>query len=259
MDRRPPGVKGLPPGFSPANSNTRLGDRVKPVVAASAIEQGRSAGNRGLTSERMRAAMIDRLREQGIDSDTVLGAMAVVPRHQFVDEALASRAYGPDALPIGHGQTISAPYTVARLCVEALNGRQRLGRVLEIGTGCGYQAAVLAQFSSQVLSIERIAALQSQAAARLRALGVSRVRSILGDGRLGQATPGGYDAIVVAAAGLALPQAWLEQLAVGGCLVAPEGDASQVLVRIERQSSDRWSRDVLDPVRFVPLREGVQR
>jgi protein-L-isoaspartate(D-aspartate) O-methyltransferase len=207
----------------------------------------------------MRAAMVHRLREQGIANDIVLGAMAVVPRHQFVDEALASRAYGPDALPIGHGQTISAPYTVARLCVEALNGRTRLSRVLEIGTGCGYQAAVLAQFSAQVISIERIAALQSQAAARLRALGVSRVRSILGDGRLGHPTLGGYDAIVVAAAGLALPPAWLEQLSVGGCLIAPEGDASQMLVRIERQSAERWHREVLDPVKFVPLREGVQR
>jgi protein-L-isoaspartate(D-aspartate) O-methyltransferase len=212
----------------------------------------------GLTSERRRAHMVQHLRTQGIQDAAVLAAMGTVPRHAFVDEGLASRAYEDSALPIGHAQTISQPYIVARM-IEWARGGQPLGKVLEVGTGCGYQAAVLARVAREVYSIERIKVLHELARANLRAFRLSNVRLVLGDGMQGLPEAAPFDAIVVAAAGLELPPALLAQLAVGGRLIAPVGPASatQRLVMVTRESPERTVRRELEAVRFVPLKPGV--
>lgn len=211
-----------------------------------------------------RNLMIDALRQLNISNESVLSAMAKVPRHIFVDEAFYLRAYDDDALPIGHGQTISHPSTVARM-VSLMYGAGELNRVLEIGTGCGYQAAVLAHCAAEVYSIERIAPLYDLAAVNLY-----RVQSILptlpqirfGDGMLGWLEAAPFDAIIVAAAGLKLPQTMLEQLRIGGILVAPvylqANDVEQHLVRITRIGAQEWQREVIDVARFVPLLGGVE-
>ena len=211
-----------------------------------------------------RNLMIDALRQLNISNESVLSAMAKVPRHVFVDEAFYLRAYDDDALPIGHGQTISHPSTVARM-VSLMYGAGELNRVLEIGTGCGYQAAVLAHCAAEVYSIERIAPLYDLAAVNLY-----RVQSILptlpqirfGDGMLGWLEAAPFDAIIVAAAGLKLPQTMLEQLRIGGILVAPvylqANDVEQHLVRITRIGAQEWQREVIDVARFVPLLGGVE-
>jgi protein-L-isoaspartate(D-aspartate) O-methyltransferase len=243
--------------FTPANSNTRVstGAMPRPDKAAPASP---ASGNLGLNSDRMRHAMVERLRAQGITDERVLAAMAAVPRHIFVDEALASRAYEDAALPIGFGQTISQPWVVARM-LSAVCENRRPTRVLEVGAGCGYQAAVLAQFVREVYAIERIRGLYEAAREHLRALRLaSRVRLIHGDGMLGQPGAAPFDAIVVAAAGLAIPQALLDQLAPGGRLIAPEGGAEQRLVLVERTGPANWTRRELEAVRFVPLRAGIQ-
>ena len=193
----------------------------------------------------------------GID-ERVLNAMGAVPRHLFVDEALASRAYEDAALPIGHSQTISQPWVVARMIAAVCEDRAPT-RVLEVGAGCGYQAAVLAQFVREVHTIERIRGLYELARGHLRALRLTtRIRLIYGDGMLGLPGVAPFDAIVVAAAGLAIPQALLSQLAPGGRLIAPEGGANQRLVLIERTGAASWKRTELEAVRFVPLRAGIQ-
>jgi len=259
---RPPATRGATPRPArpdearPTNSNTRVEPArlVVPVVAPA--RPAARPPNHGLNSERMRASLVARLRAQGIADERVLEAMQAIPRHCFVDEALASRAYEDAALPIGHGQTISQPWIVARMIAAARNGRE-LGKVLEVGTGCGYQAAVLAGVTREVYSIERIKALHELARNRLRPFRFAHVRLVFGDGMLGVPSAAPFDAIVVAAAGLKIPDALLGQLAVGGRLVAPEGGARQRLVMIERTGAQSWVRTELEAVRFVPLQSGV--
>jgi protein-L-isoaspartate(D-aspartate) O-methyltransferase len=216
----------------------------------------------GLDSQAVRARMVERIRAEGIHCPPVLEALARVPRHGFVDAGLAAQAYEDTSLPIGHGQTISKPSVVARmlaLLFERRPGAQRLGRVLEIGTGCGYQAALLSCLATQVISVERLRPLHDKARDNLAPLRQMNLRLVYGDGKLGHAPNAPYDAIVSAAGGENLPQAWLDQLAVGGRLVAPlhsgEG-AAQVLVTVDRDENG-WSRRVHEGVRFVPLRSGT--
>jgi protein-L-isoaspartate(D-aspartate) O-methyltransferase len=210
----------------------------------------------GMTSERTRARMVERLREQGIRDMMVLAAMAQVPRHAFVSEALAIRAYEDTALPIGFGQTISQPYSVARMIEVMRNGRE-LHRVLEVGGGCGYQAAVLSRLVREVYSIERIASLLGQARRTVRELRLSNVKLKHGDGQLGLPEMAPFDGIVLAAAASDVPQALLAQLADGGRMVLPKGiGEQQMLVMIERQG-DVFSEQVLEMVHFVPLLTGV--
>ncbi len=212
----------------------------------------------GFTSQRTRDRMVTRLREQGIVDEAVLAAMAQVPRHLFVDEALSSRAYEDTALPIGFEQTISQPYVVARM-IEALRGPEErpLGKVLEVGTGCGYQAAVLAQLAKEVYSIERIQGLHERARANLRPMRVANLRLAWGDGYQGLAEAAPFDAIIVAAAAPRMPAALLAQLAPGGRLIAPVGTTAQQLQWMERTASGVIER-ALDLVHFVPLRAGKQ-
>lgn len=208
----------------------------------------------GMTSQRTRDRMVARLRNQGIKDEMVLGAMAAVPRHMFVEEALASRAYEDSALPIGFEQTISQPYVVARM-LEAARCDRLLDKVLEVGTGCGYQAAVMAKIAKQVYSIERIAPLLEKARANLRPLRVGNLRLSHGDGYQGLPDVAPFDAIVVAAAATHMPRALLEQLAVGGRLVIPIGTTEQRLMMVERTESG-FKEMNLDAVRFVPMRLG---
>ena len=210
----------------------------------------------GMTSQRTRDRMVARLRDTGITDEAVLAAMAAVPRHIFIEEALASRAYEDTALPIGFEQTISQPFIVARM-LEALRGGRKLGRVLEVGTGCGYQAALLAQLAEEVYSIERIAELLEKGRANLRPLRLANLRLVHGDGALGLPEAAPFDGIVVAAAASKLPEALLQQLAVGGRMVAPLGTLDQELRLIERTRTGIVETR-LDPVRFVPLRSGKQ-
>ena len=209
----------------------------------------------GMTSARTRGRMLERLREQGIRDEMVLAAMGLVPRHLFVDQALESRAYEDTALPIGFGQTISSPYVVARMCELARNGRE-LGRVLEIGLGCGYQASVLARIAHEVISIERIAALIGRTRPRLRELRINNVKPKHGDGMLGLKEMAPYDAIVIAAAFGEVPEALKLQLAEGGRLVMPLGSGSQTLCVIERQG-EYFNEQHLEAVKFVPLLPGI--
>lgn len=211
----------------------------------------------GMTSQRTRTRMIERLREMGIRNEAVLNAMAAVPRHVFVEEALASRAYEDTALPLGMGQTISQPFVVARMIELLLNGRTSLGKTLEVGAGCGYQAAVLAQLTTDVYAIERLAPLLEKAKANMRQLKQFNVRLKHGDGRLGMPEAAPFDSIIVAAAGLEVPPALLEQLAVGGRLVLPVGTSEQYLSFIER-TPQGFVEKRLDAVRFVPLLAGTQ-
>jgi len=210
----------------------------------------------GMTSQRTRDRMVARLREKGIQDEVVLAAISTVPRHLFVEEALASRAYEDTALPIGFEQTISQPFVVA-LMIEAVRAGRPLGRVLEIGTGCGYQAAVLAQIAREVYSIERIAGMLERARGNLRALRLSNLRLLYGDGTRGLPEVAPFDAIIIAAAAPQLPEALRMQLAPGGRLIAPVGAQDQALCLIERTPSgfgEQW----LDPVHFVPMRMGKQ-
>lgn len=210
-----------------------------------------------MTSQRTRARMIERLREMGIRNEAVLGAMAAVPRHIFVEEALASRAYEDTALPLGMGQTISQPFVVARMIELLLDGRKTLGKTLEVGAGCGYQAAVLAQLTSEVYAIERLGGLLEKAKANMRHLRQFNVRLKHGDGRLGMPEAAPFDSIIVAAAGMQVPPALLEQLALGGRLVLPVGTSEQYLSLFERTST-AFVEKRLDQVRFVPLLAGTQ-
>ena len=212
-----------------------------------------------LTSERVRERMVERLRANGVTDQRVLNAMSVVPRHMFVDPGLATQAYEDAALPIGHHQTISKPSVVARMIELAAAGRPLIS-VLEIGTGCGYQAAVLSQVARDVYSIERIKPLYERAKTNLRPLRIPNIRLHYGDGRIGLPAAAPFDAIVIAAAGLDVPQALLEQLAIGGRLVAPVGSQdgqAQVLTLVERTGPAQWRESRLDRVFFVPLKSGV--
>jgi protein-L-isoaspartate(D-aspartate) O-methyltransferase len=212
----------------------------------------------GMTSQRTRARMVERLRKEGITDEGVLAALAAVPRHLFVEEALASRAYDDDALPIGFSQTISQPYVVA-LMIQALRAGRELGKVLEVGTGCGYQAAVLAQLATEVYSIERIAPLLAKARANLRALRLGNLRLKHADGNLGLPEAAPFDSIILAAAARQLPQALLRQLAPGGRMILPFGASAQVLRLVERtRSGYGYGETTLDAVHFVPMLTGVE-
>jgi len=211
----------------------------------------------GMTSQRTRARMVQRLRDKGIRDERILGAMASVPRHLFVEEALASRAYEDTALPIGFGQTISQPFVVARM-IEMLIQDATPATALEVGTGCGYQAAVLARVFREVYSIERIKGLHERARTNLFGLKLTNLRLAHGDGYGGLEKAAPFQAIIVAAAARAVPEALLRQLAAGGRMVLPlhsnNGD-QQRLVLIER-SGRGFIESELDPVRFVPMEAG---
>ena len=209
----------------------------------------------GMTSQRVRDRLIDDLRKGGIKDERVLNAIRTVPRHQFVDEALASRAYENNALPIGHGQTISQPYVVAKMTEALLESSPK--RVLEIGTGSGYQGAVLAALGLEVFTVERIGELLRTARKRFRTLGL-HLRSKHDDGRIGWPEEGPFDAIIVTAAAPALVDALTEQLAAGGTLVAPVGGASgQNLLRLRKDAEGGIEQTDLGPVIFVPLLSGM--
>ncbi|MGO3891208.1 MAG: protein-L-isoaspartate(D-aspartate) O-methyltransferase [Paenalcaligenes sp.] len=246
-------------GLTTSNSNAKViqpGQLRAPL--STPIETVARNVNLGLNSERSRGMMIERLRRQGIKDERVLQAMMAVPRHLFVDEGLASRAYEDDALPIGYAQTISQPWVVARMIATLCEIRVPT-KVLEVGAGCGYQTAVLAQLANEVYAIERIQGLYDLARIKMRDLSLtSRVRLSFADGMLGVPHAAPFDGIIVAAAGLKIPQTLLEQLTVGGRLIAPEGSATQRLVLIERTSMTTWQRKELESVRFVPLRAGTQ-
>ena len=209
----------------------------------------------GMTSQRVRDRLVERLREAGIVDERVLNAIRTLPRHLFVDEALATRAYEDTALPIGHSQTISQPWVVARMTEVLLENSPK--KVLEIGTGSGYQAAVLAILGLEVYTVERIGDLLRQARKRLRQLGLN-VRSKHDDGRIGWAEEAPFDAIIVTAAAPALVDALTAQLAPGGTLVAPVGGASgQNLLRLRKDADGNIEQVDLGPVVFVPLLSGM--
>ncbi len=217
----------------------------------------RNAPGIGMTSQRTRGRMVERLRDSGIGDARVLAAMAAVPRHLFVEEALASRAYEDSALPIGFRQTISQPYVVARM-IEALIENKTARKVLEVGTGCGYQAAVLAHLFEEVYSIERIKALLERARANLLGLRLANLRLAHGDGYAGLEKAAPFDAILIAAAARRVPEALLRQLSPAGRMILPlhtPNGGAQRLVLIER-SGRGFIESELDAVRFVPLQTG---
>ena len=216
----------------------------------------RSVAGVGMTSQRTRTRMIDRLREQGIRDERVLSAIAAVPRHVFVEEALASRAYEDTALPLGFSQTISQPYIVARM-IELLREGRELGKTLEVGAGCGYQAAVLAQLTDEVYAVERIEPLLSKAKLNMRTIQQFKVRLKYADGNLGLPEAAPFDTIIVAAAASSVPKALLQQLTLGGRMLLPLGTGEQFLLLIERRA-EGYVETRLDSVRFVPLLSGLE-
>ena len=210
----------------------------------------------GMTSQRTRMRMVERLRGEGIVDEVILAVMGEIPRHIFVDEALASRAYEDMALPLGFGQTISSPYTVARM-LELLRSGGKLDKVLEIGTGCGYQAAVLSRLAREVYSLERLAPLLTKARRHLRDARAHNVRVRTADGQLGWPEHSPFDGIVVAAAATHVPQALLDQLAVGGKIIIPlTYQGKQSLHVLERTAESYVDRKVEDAL-FVPLLPGL--
>lgn len=216
----------------------------------------RESAGIGMTSQRTRERMVTRLLEQGVRDLRVLEVMRSVPRHLFVDEALATRAYEDTALPIGSGQTISQPYAVARMTEALLNGG-RPRKVLEVGTGCGYQSAVLAALADEVFSVERIGDLVRRTRQRLQALQVRNVRIRHGDGYAGWAEHAPYDAILVAAAPTQLPAALTEQLAEGGRLIVPVGGRGQQQLLLITRDGGELTQEVLEMVSFVPMVHGA--
>jgi protein-L-isoaspartate(D-aspartate) O-methyltransferase len=209
----------------------------------------------GMTSLRTRERMLTRLREQGIKDEVVLHAMGEIPRHIFVDDALSTRAYEDVSLPIGFAQTISQPYIVARMTEVLRNGNQ-LGKVLEIGTGCGYQTAVLSRVAKEVLSLERIRPLVMKARNHLRTLKCTNVKLDHADGSMGLHDFAPFDGIIVTAAASHVPQELLAQLAIGGRMVIPIGTSEQTLYLIEHNQND-YKQTKLEPVKFVPLLGGT--
>ncbi|TMS57468.1 protein-L-isoaspartate(D-aspartate) O-methyltransferase [Imbroritus primus] len=247
---------------------------VRPPAPESAVNQqtrNASVAGGGMASDRARQALVGRLRKSQIRDELVLAAVGTVPRHLFIDGGLASQAYEDAALPIGHQQTISKPSVVARMIELLRQGRMsgsRLGKVLEIGTGCGYQAAVLSLVADEVYSIERIRPLHEKAKSNLRPLRLPNVRLHYGDGMVGLPQAAPFDAIILAAAGMEIPQALLDQLSVGGRLIAPvvaagggdsgrDGGVRQQLLLIERRSRYQFHRTALEAVFFVPLKSGI--
>jgi protein-L-isoaspartate(D-aspartate) O-methyltransferase len=209
----------------------------------------------GMTSQRTRERMISHLREEGILDEVVLSAMLEIPRHIFVDEALSSRAYENVSLPIGFGQTISQPYIVAFM-TELLRSGSGLGRVLEIGTGCGYQTAVLSKMAQEVYSVERISPLLMKARGHLRELRAYNVKLKHADGTLGLPELAPFDGILVTAGATHVPQELLQQMAVGGRMVIPLGAHEQILTLIER-TPDEFRQTKMKAVKFVPLLGGT--
>jgi protein-L-isoaspartate(D-aspartate) O-methyltransferase len=209
----------------------------------------------GMTSQRTRLRMVERLRERGVKDEIVLAAMAEIGRHLFVDEALASRAYEDIALPIGFGQTMSSPHVVARM-MELARGGVPLARVLDIGTGCGYLAAALSRIAREVYSIERVARLATKARVRLRRLRINNVKVRHGDGHRGLAEAAPFDAVVMAAAATHVPEALLAQISPGGRLVFPLGIREQRLCCITRTPRG-FDEVLLEEVKFVPLLPGT--
>ena len=257
MKRRPgfpaklPGSATTPAG-APSQRSAVLGAR---PIAAMAVGVG-------LDSAAVRARMVQKLAAGGVTSPQVLQAMGQVERHRFVDSALGNQAYEDTSLPIGMGQTISKPSIVARMC-ELLLGAEvartaGLGRVLEIGTGCGYQAAVLSLLAREVYTLERVRSLHEKARDNLRPFRLANVHLMFGDGMLGYPSGAPYSAIIAAAGGDSVPQAWCDQLAVGGRLVAPMAVAGgqQMLLVIDK-SAHGLKQNVLEPVHFVPLKSGI--
>jgi protein-L-isoaspartate(D-aspartate) O-methyltransferase len=210
----------------------------------------------GLTSQRARNRLVEQLRTMGISSEAVLDLIRTTPRHLFVDEALASRAYENTALPIGFGQTISQPFVVAAM-TQVLLDTGPMSRVLEIGGGCGYQSAVLARVARQVYTIERIAALANRLRTRLYDLKISNVRVRHGDGRLGWPAHAPFDAILVAAAAATVPTGLLDQLVVGGRAIMPIGRQGEQMLTLIRRTEDGYTEEALQRVSFVPLLENV--
>lgn len=206
----------------------------------------------GMTSQRTRDRLIQRLREEGIHNEDVLEVMRQTPRHIFVDEALASRSYEDTALPIGHGQTISQPYIVARM-TELLLASGPLKRVLEIGTGSGYQSAILVPFVEQLFTVERIAPLLEQAKQKHSVLGLTNIRYLLSDGSWGWPEHAPYDAIIATAAPEEIPPELIEQLAEGGRLIIPHGTSEQQRLSVITREGDEITTTDLDMVSFVPL------
>nr|WP_087688112.1 protein-L-isoaspartate(D-aspartate) O-methyltransferase [Pandoraea sp. PE-S2R-1] len=245
---RPVQGKGLAAPVKVSTGNTARHAKPVPVPSPDGI---------GLTSERVRGRMAERVAASGVKHAGVLAALATVPRHGFVDAGLANQAYEDAALPIGHGQTISKPSVVGRMIELLLASGRPLEKVLEIGTGCGYQAAVLSCVARDVYSIERVRPLHERAKANLRPLRVPNIRLHYGDGRLGLPAVAPFDGIVIAAAGLEIPDALLDQLAVGARLVAPVGGEQQILTLIERVGTRQWRETQLDRVLFVPLKSGI--
>lgn len=210
-----------------------------------------------MTSQRTRMRMVERLRSQGIADEKVLSIMSAMPRHVFVEEAFASRAYDDVALPINFGQTISSPWTVARMS-ELLRADSDLDKVLEIGTGCGYQTAILAQFARAVYSLERVGLLLTRTRIRLKELQVNNIYLKHADGLHGLSEAGPFDGIIMTAATVHVPPSLLGQLAVGGRMVYPKGSVEQRLCVIERHSQG-YNETILETVNFVPMLSGVVR
>lgn len=216
----------------------------------------RQHGGIGMTSQRTRMRMVERLRADGIRDEVVLSAMGEVPRHVFVDEALASRAYEDISLPLGFGQTISSPHTVARMTELARAGRP-LGKVLEIGTGCGYQAAILSRLAKEVYSIERLAPLLAKARQHFRELRMPNVRLRHGDGQAGMTEVAPFDAILVTAAATHVPEGLLDQLTVNGRMVVPLTQKGEQRLCVIERTLHGYTEKRMDVVKFVPLLPGV--
>ncbi|MDE2430177.1 MAG: protein-L-isoaspartate(D-aspartate) O-methyltransferase [Burkholderiales bacterium] len=233
--------------------NALLAGGSPPNIVNSVVD--RSHGN-AVVSDAVRKAMVSRVKAQGVLDELVLAALQAVPRHLFIDPGLANQAYVDASLPIGHHQTISQPYIVARM-LEILRNGAKLNKVLEIGTGCGYQAAVLSLIAKEVYSIERIKALHELAKNNLRPMRIANIRLQYGDGMLGLPQAAPFDGIILAAAGLEVPDVLLEQLQIGGRLIAPVGGKAQVLKLIERISIGEWTSVILEQCHFVPLRAGI--
>ncbi len=241
---------------TPASATARRSGGATPAAA------GRSTGL-GMDSEGVRRSMVERLRASGPLDARVLDAIAAVPRHLFVDAALVTQAYEDTSLPIGHGQTISKPSVVTRMIGVLMDGvtaraAGHLGKVLEVGTGCGYQAAVLCRLSRHVVSVERIKGLHDKARELVAPLRMDHLRLVYGDGMLGHPPNAPYDSIIAAACGSDVPEAWLEQLAVGGRLISPVLDAAnkQRLVVVDRLEAGGFQRTEYEAVQFVPLKSG---
>jgi len=230
---------------------------------AKSAQPNHMASGFGLDSETVRSAMVRKLIAQGVEDEMVLQALGAVERHKFIDSALVNQAYEDTSLPIGFGQTISKPNVVARMIELLRQGNNlkisgKLGRVLEIGTGCGYQAALLSKVSQEVFSIERIKGLYENAKENLRPLRIPNLHLILGDGMLGCPAGAPFAGIISAAGGDAIPHAWIDQLAEGGRIVAPVATPQglQSLVVIDKRSTG-LHQTILEPVHFVPLKSGV--